>query len=294
MRALISVSDKSGIERFARALHERGVEIVSTGGTARVLESAGVSVTPVSEVTHFPEMLDGRVKTLHPNVHAGLLARLEDHAHRSQLEQAGVVPITVLVVNLYPFERTITTSGASLEDIIENIDIGGPAMVRAAAKNFAHVYVVTSPDDYDAVLEALDTPNTEHLSLRKRLAAKAFSHVSTYDSLVAAWLRSDDEPFPEELTLGLRRSLVPKYGENAHQEAAVYARLRPGQPAPGLLDAEQIKGETLSFNNFLDADAAWNAAQLFQKPTVAIVKHTVPCGLAVRDSLAEAYRAAYE
>ncbi|HEV2129444.1 MAG TPA: bifunctional phosphoribosylaminoimidazolecarboxamide formyltransferase/IMP cyclohydrolase [Thermomicrobiales bacterium] len=294
MRALISVSDKSGIEPFARALHERRMEIVSTGGTARALESVGIPVTPVSEVTHFLEMLDGRVKTLHPNIHAGLLAKLEDPAHRSQLEQAGVEPITVLVVNLYPFERTATSPAASQDGIVESIDIGGPAMVRAAAKNFAHVYVVTSPDDYDAVLEALDTPDTEHLALRKHLAAKAFGHVSTYDSLVAAWLRSDDEPFPEELTLGLRRSIVPKYGENAHQEAAVYASLRPGQPAPGLLDAEQIKGETLSFNNFLDADAAWNAAQLFQEPTVAIVKHTVPCGLAVRQTLVEAYRAAYE
>jgi len=294
MRALISVSDKSGIETLARALHERGVEIVSTGGTAKAISDLGIPVIPVAEVTGSPEMLDGRVKTLHPAIHGALLARLENPEHVRQIEAAGITPISILVANLYPFERTVTSSDASPHDIIENIDIGGPAMVRAAAKNFDHVYVLTDPHDYDALLETLDAGPDEQQRFRRSLAAKAFAHVSTYDSLVSVWLRGDDDTFPEELTIGLRRSVTPRYGENSHQAAAVYTRLRPGPGVPGLLDAEQLKGDTLSFNNYLDADAAWNAAQLFDRPTVAIIKHTVPCGLAVRDTLADAYRAAYE
>lgn len=294
MRALISVSDKTGVTDVARALHERGVEIVSTGGTASAIADAGVPVIPVADVTGFPEMMDGRVKTLHPAIHGGLLARLENADHRRQLEKAGIAPISILIVNLYPFERTVTAPGSTPDEIVENIDIGGPAMVRAGAKNFDHVAVVTDPADYDRLLATLDTSDEEQRAFRKSLAAKAFAHVSTYDSLVSSWLRGDTPPFPEELTIGLRRASTPKYGENAHQQAAVYTRLRPGEAASGILAAEQLKGDTLSFNNHLDADAAWNAAQLFDDPTVAIVKHTVPCGLAVRSSLADAYRAAYE
>ncbi len=294
MRALLSVSDKTGIEALATALRDRDIEILSTGGTASAISDAGIPVTSVADVTGFPEMLDGRVKTLHPAVHGALLARLEKDEHRRQIDAAGITPISILVVNLYPFERTVTTPGASPADIIENIDIGGPAMVRAGAKNFDHVYVVTSPADYDALLQALDAPIPDQQSFRRALAAKAYAHVSTYDSLVSEWLRGEDDPFPDELTIGLRRALTPKYGENSHQRAAVYTRLRPGVHAPGLLDAEQLKGDTLSFNNYLDADAAWNAAQLFDRPAVAIVKHTVPCGLAVRERLADAYQAAFE
>jgi phosphoribosylaminoimidazolecarboxamide formyltransferase/IMP cyclohydrolase len=294
MRALISVSDKSGVTELARALHERGVEIISTGGTAAAIGDTGIPVTSVVDVTGFPEMLDGRVKTLHPAIHGGLLARLENADHRRQIEEAGIAPISMLVVNLYPFERTVTAPGSTPDEIVENIDIGGPAMVRAGAKNFDHVAVVTDPGDYPRLLEMLDAPEPEQRAFRRALAAKAFAHVSTYDSLVSAWLRGDDPLFPEELSVGMRLASIPKYGENAHQRAAVYTRLRPGEAQAGILAAEQLKGDTLSFNNHLDADAAWNAAQLFDAPTVAIVKHTVPCGLATRDTLADAYRAAYE
>jgi phosphoribosylaminoimidazolecarboxamide formyltransferase/IMP cyclohydrolase len=294
MRALISVSDKTGVVDLARALHERGVEIISTGGTANALAGAGIPVVAVADVTGFPEMLDGRVKTLHPAIHGGLLARLENADHRTQIERAGIAPISILVVNLYPFERTVTGSSATPDEIVENIDIGGPAMVRAGAKNFDHVAVVTDPADYPRLLESLDASTDDQRAFRRSLAAKAFAHVSTYDSIVSAWLRDGDLSFPEELTIGLRRSSIPKYGENAHQQAAVYSRLHPGPAPAGILGAEQLKGDTLSFNNHLDADAAWSAAQLFGGPTVAIVKHTVPCGLAVRDTLVEAYRAAYE
>jgi phosphoribosylaminoimidazolecarboxamide formyltransferase/IMP cyclohydrolase len=293
MRALISVSDKTGVADLARALHARAVEIISTGGTARAIADAGVPVTAISDVTGFPEMLNGRVKTLHPAIHGGLLARLENPDHRRQIDEVGIEPIAILVVNLYPFERTVTAPGSTPEEIVENIDIGGPAMVRAGAKNFDHVAVVTDPADYPRLLEALDAPDDEQRSFRRALAAKAYAHVSTYDSLVSAWLRGDDPLFPEELSIGLRLASIPKYGENSHQRAAVYTRLRPGQAPAGILGAEQLKGDTLSYNNHLDADAAWNAAQLFDGPTVAIVKHTVPCGLAVRDTLVDAYRAAY-
>lgn len=294
MRALISVSDKSGIDTLAQALHHRGVEIISTGGTANTISDLGIPVTAVAEVTGYPEMLDGRVKTLHPAIHGALLARLENSEHRRQIAEAGVSPISILVVNLYPFERTVTAADATPDDIVENIDIGGPAMVRAAAKNYDHVYVVTSPADYGTLIEMLDAPQESQQRFRRALAAKAYAHVSTYDSLVSAWMRGDDEMLPEELPIGLRRTVTPKYGENSHQAAAVYSRLQPGPKVTGLLDAEQLKGDTLSFNNYLDADAAWNAAQLFDRPAVAIIKHTVPCGLAVRDTLVDAYRAAYE
>lgn len=292
MRALISVSDKSGIDKLARSLSDREIEIVSTGGTAAAIVESGISVTAVSEVTGMAEMLDGRVKTLHPAIHGGLLARLERPDHRLQLEKAGITPITILISNLYPFEHTATQPRMTPEEIVENIDIGGPAMVRAAAKNYDHVYVVTDPTDYSALTEIMDANPSEQQAFRKRLAAKAFAHVSTYDSLVAAWLRGGDPEFPEELTIPLRRANIPKYGENPHQRAAVYDRLTPGSSTTGLLDAERIHGQELSFNNYLDADAAWEAAQHFPDPAVAIVKHMVPCGLATRPSLAEAYKAA--
>lgn len=292
MRALLSVYDKTSIVEFGAELHELGYELVSTGGTLKALAAAGLPVKQVSEITESPEMLDGRVKTLHPKIHGGLLARRDLDDHLTQMEEHGIVGIDLLAVNLYPFESTLQQPGLDEIDIIEQIDIGGPAMTRAAAKNFRHVVVVTDPADYSAI--AVQLRNGEiPLDARRALAAKAFGHVSTYDALVAEWLRGDD-PFPEELSIGMRLAKTPKYGENSHQNARAYARLRPGQPAPGLLDAEVLKGEELSFNNYLDADAAWNAAQLFDRPTVAIIKHTVPCGLATRDSLHDAYVAAYE
>lgn len=293
MRALLSVSDKTGVVDFARVLHAAGYELVSTGGTAAALAEAGLPVMQVSEVTGSPEMLDGRVKTLHPKIHGGLLARRELDDHRRQMDEYGITGIDILVSNLYPFEATVKQQGLTEQDVVEQIDIGGPAMVRAAAKNFANVVVVTDPTDYAAVGVALNEKSVTD-ELRRGLAAKAFGHVSTYDGLVAEYLRGSATPFPAELSVSMRLAKTPKYGENSHQSAGAYTRLRAGVPAPGLLNAESIKGDELSFNNYLDADAAWNAAQLFAEPTVAIIKHTVPCGLATRDTLAEAYLAAYE
>lgn len=295
MRALLSVSDKTGLVPFASTLVELGYELVSTGGTMAALADAGLPVTAVSDVTGSPEMLDGRVKTLHPNIHGGLLARRDLADHLAQLEEYGIAPFDILVANLYPFEATVQQDGLSEIDIVEQIDIGGPAMTRAAAKNFASVIVVTDPADYGAIAERLRADGMSHEE-RRHLAAKAFGHVSTYDALIAAWLRGpgEEERFPGELTIPLRMAATPKYGENSHQDARAYTRLRPGTPAPGLLQAELLKGEDLSFNNYLDGDAAWQAAQLFDGPTVAIIKHTVPCGLAVRDSLADAWQAAFE
>lgn len=295
MRALISVSDKTGLVAFATHIARLGYELVSTGGTLTTLADAGLDVLAVFDVTGSPEMLDGRVKTLHPNIHGGLLARRDLDDHNAQLEEHGIVPIDMLVSNLYPFEETLKKKGLNDIDIIEQIDIGGPAMVRAAAKNFASVIVVTNPADYDAVRADLEAGDVSQ-QRRRALAAKAFGHVSTYDSLVAEFLRGDDSEatFPQELSIGLRLEKTPKYGENSHQKAAAYQRLRVGESASGILQAERLSGEELSFNNYLDADAAWQAAQLFDGSTVSIVKHTVPCGLAVRETLAEAYQAAFD
>jgi phosphoribosylaminoimidazolecarboxamide formyltransferase/IMP cyclohydrolase len=296
VRALLSVSDKTGLVDFATQLVALGYDLISTGGTMSALTGAGLPVTGVADVTGSPEMLDGRVKTLHPKIHGGLLARRDLPDHLAQLNEHGIVPIDMLVVNLYPFEATVQQEGQAEQEIIEQIDIGGPAMVRAGAKNFASVIVVTDPGDYDGMINQLQTEGAITLERRRDLAAKAFGHVSTYDALVAEYLNgfSDLGRFPREYSIGMRVATVPKYGENSHQEARAYTRLRAGAPAPGLLQAELLKGEDLSFNNYLDGDAAWQAAQLFDRPTVCIVKHTVPCGLAVRDSLVDAYLAAYE
>lgn len=293
MRALLSVSDKDGIVEFGRELVAIGYELISTGGTYQALTAAGLNVTQVSDVTDSPEMLDGRVKTLHPKIHGGILARRDLASHRQQMDEFGIVGIDLVAVNLYPFEATVQQDGLSEQDVIEQIDIGGPAMLRAAAKNFKDVIIVTDPHDYDALIDHLKQDDLS-IKSRRELAAKAFGHVSTYDALVAEYLRGDAVAFPGELTIPLRLAKTPKYGENSHQDARAYTRLRAGKPVPGLLEAEVLKGEELSFNNYLDADAAWNAAQLFDDPTVSIIKHTVPCGLASRDSLVDAYLAAYE
>lgn len=295
MRALLSVYDKTGLIEFARELHALGYDLVSTGGTHAALAAAGLPVIQVADVTGSPEILDGRVKTLHPRIHGGLLARRDLQDHLDQLAAQDITPIDVLVSNLYPFEQTVSAPGATDEDIIENIDIGGPAMVRAAAKNFASVIVVTSPADYAATLDALRT-KSDFLAWRRSLAAKAYAHVSTYDALVAEFLRNgtpEAPGFPAELSIGLRLAATPKYGENPQQHAAAYHRLRAGTTEAGILDADLISGDALSFNNYLDADAAWQAAQLFTEPAVAIVKHMVPCGLAVRPTLSAAYEAAF-
>lgn len=293
MRALLSVSNKSGIAELGNNLSDLGYELISTGGTYQALTEAGLNVLQVSDVTGSPEMLDGRVKTLHPLVHGGILARRELDTHRRQMEEFGIVGIDIVVVNLYPFEAAVQQDNIAEQDIIEQIDIGGPAMVRAAAKNFSHVIILTDPHDYATVTAKLRDDSLAD-SDRRQLAAKAYGHVSAYDALVSEYLRNGCTVFPDELSVGMRLAKTPKYGENSHQDARAYTRLRAGKPALGLLQAKLLKGDELSFNNYLDADAAWNAAQLFTEPTVAIIKHTVPCGLATRSNLTDAYLAAYE
>ncbi len=294
MRALLSVYDKTGIVAFARELTARGWEIISTGGTLRELRNAGISATSVADVTGFPEILDGRVKTLHPAIHGGLLGRPALPQDAEQLSEHGITPIDLLAVNLYPFEATISRPGVTDEEAIEQIDIGGPAMLRAAAKNHQYVLPVVEPGDYDDVLSRLKDGSVDH-GFRRRLAAKVFAHTSQYDASVAACLsRSDgDDQFPERLLLSGVRSQTLRYGENPHQRAAAYRSLGSGTGA-GLLGATQLQGKELSFNNLLDADAAWGCVADAGGPCVAIIKHTILCGLAEARSLEEAYMAALE
>jgi phosphoribosylaminoimidazolecarboxamide formyltransferase/IMP cyclohydrolase len=294
-RALLSVSDKSGLVEFARGLVELGVELISTGGTAQHLRGAGLAVTPVADVTGSPEILDGRVKTLHPRIHGGLLADRARPEHLAALEAHGIERIDLVAVNLYPFRQTVADPSKSPAEIVEMIDIGGPSMVRAAAKNFAGVAVVVDPQDYPAVLAELAahggvvTPGT-----RRALARRAFAHTAAYDAAIAAWFAEqtpEADDLPELLTLDLQRELEPRYGENPHQGAAVYRSLG----GPGVLGGmTQIQGKELSWNNLLDADAARKLVGLLDEPTVAIVKHNNPCGVGRGGDLAEAYRRALE
>ncbi|MDF3015532.1 MAG: phosphoribosylaminoimidazolecarboxamide formyltransferase/IMP cyclohydrolase [Thermomicrobiales bacterium] len=290
MRALLSVYDKTGIAALGRGLVDLGYEVVSTGGTLAALEAAGLLVTAVSEITTFPEILDGRVKTLHPHIHGGLLARRDDPAHLSELAAHQISPIDVVAANLYPFAATVARPGVSLADALEQIDIGGPAMIRAAAKNFPGVVVLTDPADYTS---ALDDLRDGRLSAERRraLAAKAFAHTAAYDAVVAEYLR-DLVEWPQEVTFAGRLTRTLRYGENPQQRAAAYQRLQAGQPVQGALEAEQLAGKELSFNNLLDADAAWNTVRGLTQPAVAIVKHTIPCGLAERGDLARAFQEA--
>ncbi|MCI4062629.1 bifunctional phosphoribosylaminoimidazolecarboxamide formyltransferase/IMP cyclohydrolase [Micromonospora sp. R77] len=292
-RALVSVYDKAGLVELARALHAAGVELVSTGSTASTIAGAGVPVTPVEQVTGFPEILDGRVKTLHPKIHGGLLADLRKDSHAAQLDEHGIAGIDLLVSNLYPFQATVA-SGASQDECVEQIDIGGPAMVRAAAKNHASVAVVTDPGAYPALLAALDAGGFT-LTQRKALAARAFAIIAEYDVAVAQWCAQELAPaadgWPEFDGLSLTRQAVLRYGENPHQAAALYAD--PASPA-GLAQAEQLHGKEMSYNNYVDADAAWRAANDFPgQPAVAIIKHANPCGIAVGADVAEAHRLAH-
>ena len=288
-RALLSVSDKEGLVPFARALAEAGVAIVSTGSTATAIREAGVQVRDVSDVTGSAEMLDGRVKTLHPAIHAGILADRTKDAHLDELEARGIEPFDLVAVNLYPFERAVT-SGGSAEDIVEQIDIGGPTLVRAAAKNFASVAVVVSPDRYDEILAAV-AEGGPSLDMRARLAEEAFAHVATYDAAIAGWFRdrAGGEGPPASLTLGLERAGALRYGENPHQEAALYREVLTPGPLGG---AEVLQGKEMSFNNWLDADAARTLVWSLGDRAAVIVKHNNPCGAAVAPSLEEAYRAA--
>ena len=289
MRALISVSDKSGVVDLARGLKELGIEIFSTGGTKKSLEAAGVKIHSISELTGFPEILDGRVKTLHPAVHGGILARRDLPQHLSQLIQHHIELIDMVVVNLYPFVETVTRAGVSLDEALENIDIGGPSMIRSAAKNFPSVLVVVDPEDYDAILQKLRRGNID-LRYRKRLAQKAFQHVALYDTAIAQYL--NEEVFPEQMTIALEKARSLRYGENPHQQAAFYIEQNARRKPEGLASLEQLAGPELSFNNLLDLDAALNVLADFSDPTIAIIKHNNSCGLASHSDLAEAYRRA--
>jgi phosphoribosylaminoimidazolecarboxamide formyltransferase/IMP cyclohydrolase len=295
-RALISVYDKTGLEELARGLHEAGVEIVSTGSTAGRIAAAGVPVMKVERLTGFPECLDGRVKTLHPKVHAGLLADRAKDDHMQQIEDLGVEPFDLLVVNLYPFSQTVA-SGASPDECVEQIDIGGPAMVRAAAKNHTGVAVVTDPSSYAKVLEAVAAGGFT-LDERRRLAARAFAHTASYDVAVASWFASAYAPdetaaeagWPDFLGATWERADVLRYGENPHQKAALF---KATDGAPGLAGAEQLHGKEMSYNNYVDSDAARRAAYDFAEPAVAIIKHANPCGIAIGADVAEAHRKAH-
>jgi len=292
MRAIISVSDKSGVTSFTQGLSQLGFGIFSTGGTKKALAEASVPVKSISEITGFPEILDGRVKTLHPAVYGGLLAKRNLPAHMVELSDNKIEVIDLVAVNLYPFVQTVAEPKVTLDDALENIDIGGPTMIRAAAKNFPDVIVVVDPADYQPVLEKLRGGNLG-LAERKRLAQKAFQHVALYDTAISQYLRQDAEGFPEEMSIGLKKRYGLRYGENPHQQAAFYSEQRVGtRQDTGITWAEQLGGRELSFNNILDADAAWGVVTDFSAPAVAIIKHTNPCGLASHHDVAEAYRRA--
>jgi len=293
-RALLSVSDKSGVVELASRLAKGGVELVSTGGTARALRDAGLQVRDVADVTGFPEMMDGRLKTLHPRVHGGLLAVRDDPEHAAAMEAHEIGAIDLLVSNLYPFEETVMR-GAARDEVIENIDIGGPAMIRSAAKNHAFVTIITDPADYPVLLEELaGNDGATTLEFRKRLAAKAFAATAAYDAVISQWFAFADQQrlFPEMLAVGGHLVGELRYGENPHQQAALYTPLGPH--GKGLAQAEQVQGKELSYNNYADADAALELISEFRdgKPAVAIIKHANPCGVAQADSLAEAWREA--
>ena len=294
-RALISVSNKRGVVDFARGLHEMGVELISTGGTAKALGEAGVPVAEVAAVTKFPEMLDGRVKTLHPVIAAGILARRDKDEHMFQLREYGIDPIDLVVVNLYPFQETIAKPDVSLEEAIENIDIGGPTMIRAAAKNYKGVAVVVEPERYDEILaEMRENGGALSEETRFALAVAAFNHTADYDEAIYEFLagREGGGGFPDLLKLVFTKVQDLRYGENPHQRAAFY--VQENAPSGVLANAKQLHGKELSYNNILDMDAAWSLVSEFDEPACAIIKHNNPCGVAMAESLAAAYQKAYE
>src|SRR6266704_4033749 len=300
-RAILSVTDKTGLAEFARKLSGLGVELISTGGTAKLLRDSGIPVKDFSDLTGFPEMLDGRVKTLHPKVHGGILHRREDPAHRAAVAEHGIAPIDMVVVNLYAFEKTAAKPGVQFEELIENIDIGGPSMIRSAAKNFHDVAVVTSPADYDAIADEMAKSAGSLSSETKwRLAQKAFATTAAYDSAIASTLERVGvnghfelhaaEGFPQTLRLSFQKTRDLRYGDNPHQKAAMYS----DGSGMGVANAQQLQGKELSYNNIVDLQAAWDLAQEFDEPVVAIIKHTNPCGTATGKTLAEAYKKALE
>ena len=291
-RALISVSDKSGLVEFASFLAGHGVELLSTGGTAKAMRDAGLDVKDVADHTGFPEMMDGRVKTLHPTVHGGILARRSDPGHLAAMEEHDIAPIDLIVVNLYPFEATVA-AGADYETCVENIDIGGPAMIRSAAKNHESVTIVTDADDYAAVMEDMKANSgATGLDLRRRLAGTAYARTAAYDAAIGRWFaEQNDDPFPRRLSMSGTRTQSLRYGENPHQNAAFYTT---GDKRPGVATATQIQGKELSYNNLNDTDAAFELAAEFASPAMAIIKHANPCGVALGGTLAEAYAKALQ
>jgi len=295
-RALLSVSDKTGLTAFASGLARLGVTLLSTGGTAKALADAGLKVVEIGDYTGFPEMLDGRVKTLHPKVHGGILARRDLPAHAAALEKHAIPTIDLVVVNLYPFRETVAKPGCTLEDAIENIDIGGPAMVRSAAKNWRDVGVVVDPADYAPLLSELETGGALSVATRFALARKAFSHTAAYDGAISNWLtaRSPDgaaAAFPDRFNMQAVKVQDLRYGENPHQQAAFY---REDPPAAGTIsNYRQLQGKELSYNNIADADAAWECVKTFGEPACVIVKHANPCGVAMAASLVDAYQSAF-
>jgi phosphoribosylaminoimidazolecarboxamide formyltransferase/IMP cyclohydrolase len=300
-RAILSVTDKTRLVDFARKLAGMGVELISTGGTAKLLRDSGVSVKDISELTGFPEMLDGRVKTLHPKVHGGILHRRENPSHRSAVAEHGIEPIDMVVVNLYAFEKTAAKPGVPFEDLIENIDIGGPSMIRSAAKNFQDVAVVTSPGDYDAIATEMANSGGQLSATTKwHLAQKAFATTAAYDSAIASTLERvsanghfefrPDTAFPQNLRLSFSKVMDLRYGENPHQKAAMYT----DGTGSGVANGRQIQGKELSYNNIVDLEAAWELAQEFDETVCAIIKHTNPCGTATGKTLVEAYKKALE
>lgn len=293
-RALISVSDKTGITGFARELEKRGIEIISTGGTAKTLMDAGIKVVNVSDITGFPECLDGRVKTLHPKIHAGLLAIRSDEEHMRQLKELNIDTIDMVVINLYPFKETILKDNVQLEEAIENIDIGGPTMLRAAAKNYQDVVVIVDPSDYDAVLKEMDETGDVSLKTKFKLAYKVFELTSHYDTLISKYMKEQlgEEFFPENLTLTFEKVQDMRYGENPHQKAVFYREV--GSNSGCISSAKQLHGKELSFNNINDANGALDLIKEFDEPTVVAVKHANPCGVASADNIYDAYIKAYE
>jgi phosphoribosylaminoimidazolecarboxamide formyltransferase/IMP cyclohydrolase len=299
-RAILSVTDKTGLVDFARRLADLGIELISTGGTAKLLRDSRIAVKDISDLTGFPEMLDGRVKTLHPKVHGGILHRRENPSHTAAVAQHGIQPIDMVVVNLYAFEKTAAKPGVAFEELIENIDIGGPSMIRSAAKNFHDVAVITSPADYPAIAEELARSGGGlALETKWRLAQKAFATTSAYDSAIASTLERvpanlqmlpTNEAFPQTLRLSFQKTLDLRYGENPHQKAAMYS----DGSGMGVANARQLQGKELSYNNIVDLQAAWDLAQEFDEPVCAIIKHTNPCGTGTGKTLAEAYKRALE
>ena len=300
MRVLISVSDKRGVAGFARKLAEMGAQIISTGGTHKLLEEEGISVTGISEVTGFPECLDGRVKTLHPSVHGGILAMRDKEEHMEQLKKLNIQTIDIVAINLYPFRETIRKPDVTLEDAIENIDIGGPAMLRSSAKNHRDVVAICDPSDYGSVLEELAEKGEVSYATKYRLALKVFDHTAAYDAMIAEYLRKEgarvlgktEQDLPETLTLTFEKAQELRYGENPHQKAAYYKEVRPYEGS--LARAVQIHGKELSFNNINDANGALEALKEFEEPAVVAVKHANPCGVAVGENIYQAYSKAYE